>query len=305
MFRSEADINYAFNCLALACLETESRLLADSEMTTHTHWGLCTDNPQAVFSKFRFPYTRYFNSKYMRRGRLGEKSAFYLEVDGIHHTLTLLSYIYRQALHHGLSNSPFEYSHNSINVIFQKLMGKKAPTDILEKKYMAKFLPRPTRDIPDGYRMSTSGLLLREDVIDTSYVEELFISPRNFMYLMNRPSSDEWKSEQMEDGNGLPPITLESIEPAFYKPKMSLLLTNETGRNFRNVITDLELCSLIDGHYLNNLNKKSIYELTETERNNLGNQIYADLKSGTISKLLGRISGLPNIDQIKRCAVIK
>jgi len=304
MFRSESDINYAFNCLAVAALETDSRLLADSEMTTHTHFGAYTDNPVLLFSRYRYPYSRYFNSKYGRRGRLGERTAFFLEVDGLQHSQTMLSYIFRQALHHGLSDTPFKYRHNSVNVIFMEALGKVSTQTIMGKAHMGKFLPCSSVDIPSGYRMDNSGLLLREDAIDTSYVEEIYVSPRNFLYQMNRPSSDSWKADQEEDNNGLPPITLDSIEPSFYHPNMKQLLLNESGRMFRNNISDLELCGLIDNHYLPKIHRASIYELNDAERKSLGNIIYSDFKQGKITELLGRNAGLPDKTQIRRCAAI-
>lgn len=303
MFRCEEDINYAFNCFALACLETDSRPLADSEMTTHSHFGIFTDNPKEVFTKFRYPYSRFFNSKYKREGRLGDRNPFILEVEGLQHSQTMLSYIFRQGLHHGLSDSPFGYKYNSVNVIFMDALGKRHTPEILDRRQMGRFLPRSHSVIPSGYRMSKSGLLLREDVIDTSYVEEIFISSRNFLFQMNRVSSEQWKEDQKEDNNGLPPITLEDIEPLSFRPSVSQMLLNESSRNFRNDITDLELCALIDGHYLPELGKQTIYELSEPERNRLGNRIYADIKNGTISTMLGRNAGLPNVAQIRRCAV--
>lgn len=278
--------------------------MADSEMTTHTHFGVQTDNPKELFFRFRYPYSRYFNNKYGRRGRLGERKPFILEVDGLQHSVTLLSYINRQGLHHGLSNTPFGYEHNSVNAVFQKHLGKANETQILARHYMGRFLPCPVKDIPTKYRMNKNGMLLREDVIDTSYVEELYMTPRNFLYQMNRLSSEEWKKEQTEDRNNLPPITLESVEPSCFKALMTTLLQNETGRNFRNDITDLELCGLIDNHYLKRFKKDSVYALSVTERNNLGNILYADFKSRRISDLLGRSAGMADTAQIRRCAVI-
>lgn len=304
LFRSEEDINYGFNCFALACLETESRPLADSEMTTHTHFGIHSDDPVRTFSRFRYSYTRHFNSKYGRRGPLGEEEPFLLEVNGLLHSQTMLSYVFRQGLHHGLSPTPFGYPHNSINAIFKQVLGKESDSTYISRKHMGKFLPRPARDLPSKYRMTVNGLLLREDVIDTSYVEELYLSPRNFLYQMNRMSSEEWKNEQMEDKNELPPITLETIEPTSYRPTISKLLLNENGRNFRNDITDLELCNLIDKHYVRLMRKNSIYELNHSERNNLGNRLCSDFRNGVISKLLGRNADFANLDQIRRCAAI-
>ena len=304
MFRSEEDINFFFNCFAVACLETESRPVADSEMTTHTHLGVCTDNAKTVLTRLRYPYSRYFNNKYERKGRLGEKYPFFLEVDGILHSQTLLTYIFRQGLHHGLSDTPYGYKHNSASTVFQKFTGKESTAEILSRSHMAKFLPCPTRYIPDNYRMSKQGLLLREDVIDTAFVEELYISPRNFLYQMNRITTEEWINEQKKDNNGLPPVTLDLVEPPCFKGSISDFLINESGRNFRGGITDLELCSLIDYVYIPRLGRKTIYELNDSERRTLGNRIYTDIRNLSIAKSLGRNPGRPDEAQIRRCVIL-
>ena len=69
--RSEEDYYRLFNCIALAIHETDSVLLADAEMSTHAHLGVRTDDPMELFSRAWLMYTRYFNSKYGRQGRLG------------------------------------------------------------------------------------------------------------------------------------------------------------------------------------------------------------------------------------------
>ena len=73
MYRSEEDLNMGFNCLALAVLETESRLLAEGFMTTHHHNLVQTDRYKELMYRSRYAYARYFNAKYSRTGQLGEK----------------------------------------------------------------------------------------------------------------------------------------------------------------------------------------------------------------------------------------
>ena len=95
MFRSEADLNMGFNALACAVLSTESRALAEGFLTTHHHLGVQTDNHKELFFRFRNAYARYFNTKYHRKGRLGERKNFSLEISGLHHTTTMLNYVIR------------------------------------------------------------------------------------------------------------------------------------------------------------------------------------------------------------------
>ena len=305
MFRKEQDINYIFNCFAFGCLSTESRAVGDSEMTTHCHFGACSDDPHELFNVMRYPYTRYFDNEYGRRGSIGERKPYIMQIDGLYHMQTFCSYVFRQSLHHGLTMTPFGYKHNSVNAIFQKELGKCPPPDLLERRYMYKYLPRSFRDVPSGYRMSSNGLLLREDVIDTAYVEELYISPRNFLYQMNRKDSTEWKKEQEADRNGLPPITLENVEPACFRQMIPQFLNNDNSRSYRHDIDDLEMCGLIDNLYLPRTGHKSIYELTRFEKNDLANYIYNSIRNGEIARLLGRNPGLPDKAQISRCLALK
>lgn len=304
MFRSIADINYLFNCFALACLETESRPLADSELTTHFHLGVQTDDPVELVRLLRYLYTRHFNYKYRRSGRIGEKNPFILEVSGLLHIQTMLTYVFRQGLHHGLSPTAFGYPHSSVNAIFLKELGKSSASDILPRRGWGKFLPDRANDIPTGYRMDRSGLFLREDVIDTEYVQEIYVSPRNFLYQMNRISNDKWLEEQNGDRNGLPPVTLETVEPQSCSSSISQLLANESGRVNYGRITDLELCALIDCSYLREMGTGSIYDLSQYDRAGLGNRLLEDFAAGRIESMLGRNPGFPDSAQIRRCAVI-
>ena len=123
MYRSEADLIIGFNCLAIAVLETESRLLAEGFLSTHNHSLVQTDNEKELAFRSRYAYSRYFNTKYKRRGRLGEKEFFILDIEGLHHTLAALNYVNRQGLHHGLATTPFEYLHCSANAFFRKELG--------------------------------------------------------------------------------------------------------------------------------------------------------------------------------------
>ena len=120
MFRNEADLAAGFNTLALKSYQTDSRILAEGFITTHFHTLAQTDDYHLLMRRFRYCYTRYFNSKYKRKGSLGEKKWFSMEIDGAYHLMTALNYVMRQGLHHGLASTPFGYRHCSANVIFAK-----------------------------------------------------------------------------------------------------------------------------------------------------------------------------------------
>ena len=272
MYRTEADLIWGFNCLALASLATESSLLADGVMSTHLHGMAQTDSPKEMIKRSRYAYTRYFNAKYHRRGRLAEHTPFILEIAGINHLTVALNYVNRQGLHHGISESPFGYPHCSANAFFRKALGKSEPDTLMPDDQRSNYLPDRAK-VPSSYRMSKTGLLLREDILDTNYVEQIYITPRNYLYQMNRLTNDDWVEEQKKDKNNLPPVTLELIEQGTVGLDVAQLLKNENGRVNKKWMTDLDLCHVIDTHYVPRLSRhhedSTIYDLSHSARTSL------------------------------------
>lgn len=309
MFRSEEDLVYGFNCFGAAVLLTESRALADGELTTHEHFGVQTDNPKELMFRTRTGYARYFNSKYGRSGRLGEKVYFCSEIEGVRRTIAFLSYINRQGRHHGLSETPFGYPHCSANVIFQKELGRSPTTNLMPEKFRSGFLPESTAAdrVPSDYRMAGNGLLLREDIIDTAYVEEVFVGPRNFLYYMNRLSGSDWDAEQSQEDSPCPIVTLESMEPWCSAQERQQLYTIEKGHADYSMMSDLELCGLIDKEYIPRFypGAASPYDLNQKQRCDLGNRIYRDFREMNRQRRAGEIIKRITEQQLRRCLVIK
>ena len=124
LFRDEEDYNRGFNCFALALYKTGSTGLVESFQSTHCHKMVQTEDPVEFMYVMRQSYSKYFNRKYDRHGRVGEKMHFTLEVVGLHHHLAAMSYVLRNALHHGVVPIPYAYPHCSANAIFRREMGK-------------------------------------------------------------------------------------------------------------------------------------------------------------------------------------
>ncbi|MBQ9892424.1 MAG: hypothetical protein IJM35_04640 [Bacteroidales bacterium] len=269
MYRSEADLIMGFNCLALAVLSTESRFLAEGFLTTHHHLLLQTDSPKEVMYRSRYAYARYFNSKYFRKGPLGEKKYFSLETDGLYHVTAALNYVLRQGLHHGISSTPFEYRHCSANAFFRKELGKFDSPELMPAKNRYLYLPKNQSLPAEKYRMSYDGMLFREDIIDTAYVEEIYITPRNFLFQMNKVMGERDKDEQSKENN-MPPVTAEAIESGVpdFNPRDFKVF--EQGKVDRKRMTDLDLCEIIDSQIVPRCLKEgqpaSVYLLPESRR---------------------------------------
>ena len=276
MFRDLEDYNRGFNCFAVALYKTNSTGLVESFMSTHMHLLVQTDSPKDFMMCFRMLYTMYFNKKYGRSGKLGEHLHFTMEVVGYHHMLAAMSYILRNALHHGVAPIPYAYPHCSANAIFMREMGKRPEENLLPQKSYYKHLGR-TAEYPDSYKMSSSGIFLRESVLDIPQVENLFVSPRMFNFYMSRKSSEEWEAEQSKDQNSSPLINIQSIERGVNTDSIDKLLLFENGKADYRKLSDQDLCTEIDRKILPKYGKRSVYQLSSEEKTLIANHLYKTL----------------------------
>ena len=287
--RSEDDYAYCFNCLALAVAATESNLMAESIMSTHFHECVRSSCPQDLFHIQRYAYSRYFNEKYLRKGRLGEKYPFIAEIDGLYHMLAALSYVLRNALHHGLAATPLGYRHSSARSFFRKDLGFDNERVLLPESKQYAYLPAHVK-CPSGYKMDSSGLILRETVINVPDVEHLFMTPRSYMFYMNRLSGEDWTKEQERDNLNIPPVSLGVMEPGTSSDQLRQMLIYERRRSHYKAKTDIQLCEMIDRELLPELGYHSVYCLPREKKIKLANMLYS-------------MHHLPE-SQIRRCLVL-
>ena len=140
-----------------------------------------------------------------------------------------------------------------------------------------KYLPKGI-NIPTEYRMDTNGLLLREDVIDTAQVESFYATPRNYLYQMNKIGDEMSVKEQQQEESTTPIITMAIMEPGYSPEEIGRLLQNEKGRYDPHMITDLELCAVIDDACLPKYFKGvTLYELSRQQRIWLCNLLWKNL----------------------------
>lgn len=288
MFRCEEDFIHAFNCYAVALHYTDSQSLADAQMTNHFHGCACSHDIRGLLFRYRSAYSRYFNNKYQRSGNFGEKYPFVIDVVGTYHRLAALSYVKRNPVHHGVSPTPFAYRHSSANAIFRKELGKDEVADLLDRRSYYRYLPDKA-EVPLHYKMNSSGLLLRESVMDVEQVEYFYGSPRNYLFYMNRLSGEEWNREQEKESSEL--ISLDKIEHGINLQDLSMMKRNELGRENYSTLSDMMLCMHIDNEILPRYGVQSVYQLTEQQKKEIGNTLWKTVRAGR--------------DQIIRCLVMK
>ena len=273
MFRDLEDYYRGFNCFACALYKTDSTGLVEAFMSTHTHQLVQTRCPEDFIYAFRQPYTMYFNKKYHRKGRLGEKHHFTMEVVGYHHMIAAASYTLRNALHHGAAPTPYAYPHCSANAIFRKEMGKFYNEPLLPEKSYYRHLGRRC-EYPDSYKMTESGIFTRESVLDIPQVEALYGTPRAFNFYMSRKSSEEWEAEQQKDNNNHASITLSVIEKGIGLHDPGKMLSFESGKADYRKISDIELCTELDTLARTQYGRHSVYELTLKEKEQIAEYLY-------------------------------
>lgn len=293
MYRSEEDMNRSFNCLCSALYKTGSRCLAESDLPNHHHGCYETECPDELIRNKRHAYTGYFNEKYDRKGPLGDPGYFLQELEGVRHKLAALSYTIKNAAHHGITSTPFEWPYCSANAFFRKELGKQqVPGRQISPAQIERLLPRRA-GFDTRWKMGVEGVFLRETVVETSVVENLFATPLAFNYLVTRKSGEDWYKEQEADGNGLPPITLENMETLIlrYAPDrnqaIAEMLRNEQARHAAARMTDLQVCELVDSRYVRKYRSFSVYHLTDNQKNAIANELYGQFRLG--------------VPQIRRC----
>ena len=179
--RSYKDYCMMFNCIAQAVFKTGSSLLAHAIMSTHVHMiAVCAD-PSNLVMRIRTSYTQMFNHRYKRKGTLGDKAFFCSKLEGRRHIAAAISYVIRNPYHHV----------------------RRKKSDIIRIK----------NHLPDDVDvLRSTGMISYDDVVDSVLVEGYFGSYRAFLFGLNRNDYERWMREQEEDDDGLPPVTLGTVE---------------------------------------------------------------------------------------------
>lgn len=263
LFRTKEDYIHGIICLCIAAHEADMLLLAYCFMSNHVHICIRGSDHHKFIKAFRYSYTRYFNYKYHRRGRLGERKFFKLEIHGLSHLLTVIAYILRNPLHHGICKTPFEYEYSSVSAAFAKELGfMLAPSGKLP------YCQLPSRHkLPPHVVISHNGTPLASSIIDIADIEHQFSTARTYLYYMNRLSGEAWEKEQETDKNNMPPIRLTDIESGIKGIDMRQLLSNENGKTRSRQLDDISLCCLIDEVISNLYKRETPYTLSDKKLN--------------------------------------
>lgn len=280
LVRNREDLRNIVNYLALCSFATGVEIWVDAVMSTHIHIILFGEKSRIIdFDRLlKMRITKYHRCKYHTRGPLFDAGVFAISLTGHAHSLTAISYVLRNGLHHGVSATPFGYEGCSANYLFRRDLGKPEPSGLItDRKEIAARLPRRA-EFPDSFVMEKSGIFLRDSFEELKRVELAYRTPRSFLYQMNRLSSEEWEREQLADEVDLAPVTLWQMEPQATADNVSSWLSNEKGFGFRyDKPTDMSVCEIIDNTLLLQYSARSVYELAPAQSNQIANYLFRQL----------------------------
>ena len=279
LLRNTDDVALMTNFSALAAHRTGTDMLTDSQMSTHLHETVLSDNPGRFVWSQELGLTKAFNQRHGRKGPLFDKKPFIQAIQGPRHMQMALTYSLRQGLHHGQSETAFDYPWSTCNQIFATERGAQAVVPIYFSRHEIRGLLHHAADFPDSWSADSNGILLRRSFEQLSMVENWFGTARGFMYSMMRRTSQEWLDEQGKDDNGSPVVTLRMLEKGYSNEDVNTMLGYEGNSKYSHrQMSDMEVCMLIDRQMLGRYHVDTVYALTSRQKTAIADELRNDLK---------------------------
>lgn len=280
MHRNEEDYRCGITKMALAAYLTDSHIYAYAFMSTHVHIIVQSPACSVFVNRYRSAYTRWFNCKYGRRGSLGEYNYHTEHLGSLYRALRAINYVLRNPVHHLVSDTAIGYEFCSARYVFAEEFNTKDTASARRKSrfYSNKIV------LPQPYWLNDTGMIAPVSFLETSAVENMYMTAKNYLYQINRPS---YKDLEKSTGGDELPLTIDMIEPCF---DISEIQQNERQRSVKDYAKDLKICKLIDEEYLNG---RSYAQIGEQEKRRIANA------------LLRRFNRSLTVKQISRCLALQ
>lgn len=250
--RDSCDYTTFENHICFAAYRSGCSLLAYAVMSNHIHVALVyTGRSHEIFLRaLRLSYAMYFNRRYGRHGTVCKKYTYCTEVCGYPQQKTVISYILRNPLHHGICETPWQYRHSSISAYFNTAMTPANDTDdytrnnCKEKDTGIKSIALREGTHYVRFPVDINGRILLDKAINAGRVEHIFRTARNFIHCMNRWKTEEWEKEQqtLNPSGGI--FSLQDSEPGDIMP-LDTMRAYENA-SFRPHVSDIKICRYID-----------------------------------------------------------
>ena len=279
MHREEEDYRCGISKMALAAFRTESHIYAYAFMSTHVHIIVQSSDCSKFILLYRSAYTRWFNHKYGRTGRLGERYYHTVPLETPYRILHAVNYVLRNPVHHLVCDSALGYEFSSARYVFaqdfsaRELPGSRRTTPFMSRKIT----------LPSSFQLNDKGMISPESFLEIKAVENLYGTVKSFMYYINRSSFRDLDKPSSENEK---PVTIDVIEPSF---NIEELQDNERKRSVKDYVKDIEICRIIDKECLKDLTYARITDRDKVRITNF---------------LLRRFNGFISLKQIQRCLAV-
>ena len=278
MHRDEEDYRSGITKMALAAYRTGTHIFAYAFMSTHVHVIVQSPDISKFVSNYRNAYTRWFNFKYSRKGRLGERYFHTVQLNSLYRILHAVNYVLRNPVHHLVTDTAIGYEFCSARYVF--------PSDFcLNEKRSGKtrsaFYSKNV-SLPDSFWLNDKGMISPESFLEIPAVERLYMTAKNYIFCINRPSYADIDKPNAKEK----PLDISQIEPSY---DIEELQRNERRRSVKEYTNDMEVCRIVDKELL----KGSTYtQLSDEEKKRI---------ASLVSRRLPRCP----LKQICRCLAIQ
>lgn len=285
--RCARDYEIMISRIGQAAFHNNTEILAYAVMSNHVHLVVQTADPSRFIKTVRSSYNQSFNYIYRRKGPLGERGVFKLELVGRQHIIDALTYVLQNPVHHKVTENPFDYPYSSMNLYYRNSQADNFQR--VDSTPLSHRLVQRNVSLPDKVRYGESGIILPSSFLELQMVENLYGTYNAFQFLSHRKNYYEWAESQRKENKDAPKVNLHAIEPLMDNDTVNYIESSSYRWSKGKMMTDMELCSIIDNDLIHRYNKKSYTELTTSERNRIA------------SKLLDKYKFKVSEEQVRRC----
>ena len=272
------------NHICFAAYRSGDKILAYAVMSNHIHIARVSTQPASFIRTLRLSYAMYFNGRYERRGTICGKYTYCKEVYGYPQQKTVISYILRNPMHHGICETPWQYPHSSISAYFRRSLSVNEPftmdcgtAEPAESGHKDILLRCGTSRV--SFPVDKTGRVLLRKFINASRVEHIFRTARNFIHCINRWNTEDWEKEQKKQFPEGEVFSLGNVEPEGITPLDTMRAYERA--SFQPHISDMEICRHIDRKILPRLGLTSYTKLNNGQKQDIVQELQQTYHTGT------------------------
>lgn len=238
--------------MALAAHKTGTHIFAYAFMSTHVHMVVQSPDSSKFVSTYRNAYTRWFNFKYGRKGRLGERYFHTVTLNSFYRILHAINYVLRNPVHHLVTDTAIGYEFCSARYVFSSDF---CLNEVKSERTRSAFYSKNV-SLPVSFWLNDKGMISPELFLEIPAVEKLYMTAKNYMFYINRPSyADMDKANTNEKA-----LDVSQIESSY---DIEDLQQNERRRSVKECTGDMDVCKLIDKELLTG---RSYTQLSDEEK---------------------------------------